>query len=440
MQQALDHEMRQRALELGGLVMGGPLAGAPRGALGAGPVRGGGAGGTPPRAPPADETKARGAGQQRRVEFLGAEAKVKSPGQLTPEERMAPYPEAKFPQYADQYPPVGPPTMKLDKKKGTIYPAKELPPETKAFQAELQSIQRDMDQNGYKPFFNPSERYHADPTHYPPNVDTRSIMPKRQATIEKHLPKIDNPEVRARLNSAYDRGLQITGAEHFSAIGQVEQRFVDELGPKAGRQGFRDFIAAIAATTAGADPKANLRMALWGNYLRRHGLTPPAETHQYPYPVGGRYAGSNMTMHQKVMQEGGLPALGAKNPKRLNYARNLAGKRDDVMMDEQLTSGMTPGVRVPPPGQYGLYERVVRDEAGKRGVPGADYADPAWAAFRGHSKPMIVQINDAIERTHRLTGRPREEVFVRGFIKSDIPVYGAAGLLFLPGSAPQREE
>ena len=32
------------------------------------------------------------------------------------------------------------------------------------------------------------------------------------------------------------------------------------------------------------------------------------------------------------------------------------------------------------------------------------------------------------ERTHRLTGMPREEIVRRGLIRSEIPLYGTAGL------------
>jgi hypothetical protein len=37
---------------------------------------------------------------------------------------------------------------------------------------------------------------------------------------------------------------------------------------------------------------------------------------------------------------------------------------------------------------------------------------------------MISHINDAIERTHRLTGMSREEILRRGIIRKEIPIYG----------------
>jgi hypothetical protein len=43
--------------------------------------------------------------------------------------------------------------------------------------------------------------------------------------------------------------------------------------------------------------------------------------------------------------------------------------------------------------------------------------------------PMIEHVNASIERTHRLTGMPREEIVRRGLIRGEIPMYGAAGVI-----------
>jgi hypothetical protein len=41
---------------------------------------------------------------------------------------------------------------------------------------------------------------------------------------------------------------------------------------------------------------------------------------------------------------------------------------------------------------------------------------------------MINHVNDAIERTHRLTGMPRDEIVERGVVKHEIPLYAGAGV------------
>jgi hypothetical protein len=49
---------------------------------------------------------------------------------------------------------------------------------------------------------------------------------------------------------------------------------------------------------------------------------------------------------------------------------------------------------------------------------------PGQASGASPGQPMISVVNDAIERTHRLTGMPREEIVQRGIIKKEIPIYG----------------
>ena len=48
------------------------------------------------------------------------------------------------------------------------------------------------------------------------------------------------------------------------------------------------------------------------------------------------------------------------------------------------------------------------------------------------AQPMISVVNDAIERTHRLTGLPRDEIVRRGLIRNEIPLY-TIGAVPLPG-------
>lgn len=344
---------------------------------------------------------------------------------------------AKFPQYAERYPEVGPAVMAVDKKTGNEYLAKQLTPEAEAFQAERAKIAKDMEKNGFDPYFDPAKRTHVNPKNYPPNVDTAQIVPAKQATIDKHMANIGSEESRARLRSAYERGSAMPDTADWFAMEQLEKEFIKELGPVEGRKAFQNKIAtSMAATTGGADPTSNLMMAQYGNYLREHGLPYPTASHEMPFPIGGRYAIGNMEMHKKVFDQGGFAALGETNPKRHNFSQNYTGNRNAATMDEQMTSGMTPGINMPPPGQYGLYERVLADEAKKVGVPPQNYQDVAWAGFKNekdakyvNGEPFIQTVNRSIERTHRLTGMPKDEIVRRGLVRSEIPIYGVGGLV-----------
>jgi hypothetical protein len=109
-----------------------------------------------------------------------------------------------------------------------------------------------------------------------------------------------------------------------------------------------------------------------------------------------------------------------------------------------MVSGMVPGVTVPPANTYGLYTGVGREEAAKIGVSPQNFQDVAWAGFKNMKKPnytqgqpMIDVINESIERTHRLTGMPKDEIVRRGVIGGQIPMYGLLGAVGL-GAASQQ--
>lgn len=343
---------------------------------------------------------------------------------------------ASFTQYAEKYPEVGPPVMTLDPKKGTMYPAKQLTPEAEAFDKARAKIMKDMKKKGYEPFFDPAQRFDVDPaTHPPPNVDTSQILPKKQATIDAWTAKIDTPEARARLQEAYKVGSGMPNTANWYQMGQLEQKFIKELGPIEGPKAFRDkFAASMGATTGGSDPSGNLMMSNYLNYLRQNKLPYPTAAYETPVTVGGRYGMGNINMHEKVFDQGGYAGLGAENPKRHNFARDFLGETVPTM-DEQMVSGMTPGVGVPPDNTYGIYHRVLAEEAAKAGVDPRRFQEVAWAGFKhlktpGYTQgqPMIGVVNDAIERTHRLTGMPREEILRRAVIRNEIPLYAAGDI------------
>jgi hypothetical protein len=103
-----------------------------------------------------------------------------------------------------------------------------------------------------------------------------------------------------------------------------------------------------------------------------------------------------MAMHQKAFDAGGFAGLGEANPKRHNFAQNFTGNRGVVTMDEQMTSGMTPGVNVPPTGRYGLYEKVLAEEAAKAGVSPQEYQAVGWSGFKAQKDPTYTRGNPSL--------------------------------------------
>lgn len=333
---------------------------------------------------------------------------------------------------AKQYPDLAPPVLAVDKKTGKEFLQKDLSAEAKAVEKARKAAQKEVDAGNYTPMFPVGERYYADATQYPlPGRTITDAMPKKQATIDKYKAEFDTPEARKRLLAGFDAAKNDPMAKDWYAMGQLEDAYIKELGPDAGRAAFRkDFAEAMAATTGGADPTSNLLMAHYGNFLRNAGQEIPTNAYNMPYPIGGRYASGNMGQYDKMINQGkGISAY--DNPKRHNFAGNFMGHRDISTIDEQMSGGFRPGLAVPPGDSYGIFEGVVADLAKKRGVQPANFQDVAWAGLKGtQGKPMIQHVNEMIERTSRVTGKTPQEV-LRGLIRKDMPMYSVApvGLL-----------
>lgn len=341
-------------------------------------------------------------------------------------------------EVAMRYPLTGAPTLKVDKKKGKEFLSKELTPEALAVQKARNAAQKEIDAGNYEPFFKVEDRYYADPANYPLAERTLDVArPKKQATADKWVKEFDTPEARERLQAGYEAGNKDPFAKDWYAMGQLEDRFVREYGPEQGRKMFKErFADAMAATTGGANPKDNLMMAHYGNFMRQKGQPLPTNSYDLPFPVGGRYGG-NLQMYDRIINKGeGLSAY--KQPKRHNFAGNFMGHRDRGTIDEQMMSGVSPGGPASPPGDsYSAIENMTHELAAKNGVMPANFQDVAWAGLKGtKGKPMIQQINEAIERTRRITGLSPEEIVRRGLVRAEMPLYGGGGLL-VGGVDPQ---
>jgi hypothetical protein len=386
---------------------------------------------------------------------LGASPAFKSQrgavGDLTRQDfENATNPDAPFPQYADAYPENGPPVPTTDPKTGKTYNAKSNTPEGAAFMKARAAIQKDMDKNGYTPFFPPEQRFYVNPADYPMSGDTLTdTLPKKQATIDAKDSLINTPEARQRLDAAYKQGLLDPGAKDWYAMGQVEQRAKQELGDEAGRTAFAHrAVVPYAATTGGADPTANLLTAGFVNYQHDKGLAAAIPSTTVPSPVGGRYLAGNLQMGDKLTSLDQMDA--ATNPKRHNFAGNILGHREMSTIDEQMAGLIKPGSAAPAPNEFGMYQRPLHDNAAAAGVEPANYQDVAWAGAKNLStggkyqgSPLVSHWNAAIERTHRLTGVSRAEIFRRWMGKGPpMPLYGAAGAGLLNhfyGSQPQQD-
>ncbi len=347
--------------------------------------------------------------------------------------------EPKFPHLAEEYPKTGPHGWDSDKT-GKTWPAKQHTEEEAALLKERDRIQKDMFKNGFEPYFDPKRRADVDPANYPREGTTLTELvgsqPKSQA---KHEAIAMSKGALERLEDAYDvgRGFDF---DRWYFMKQLEDKFIEELGQKAGRKAFADrFAGSMAATTGGADPVGNLLASGYGNVLHGRGLPTPGNAYDMPSPVGGRFISGNMEQHRRIFNDN-EGVIDLNNPKRHNFKFNFLGHRDLGTIDEQMM-GLILDKKggIPPKEFYGIYERPIHELADKRGIDPREFQEVAWGggrlmggnnmskAERFVSRPMIQVTNEAIERIHRLTGMDRDEIVKRGLINGEIPLYSEGG-------------
>lgn len=327
------------------------------------------------------------------------------------------------------YPDTAPPVLQVDKKTGKEFLAKNNSDEALAVEKVRKAAQREIDAGQYQPLFDIEKRFYADSNKYPLSGATiTDARPKKQATVDKYTAMYDTPQARENLAQAYDKAAGDPMARNWYATGQLADAYEKYLGPEAGRNAYRrDFADAMAATTGGADPTANMLMASYGNHLGAAGVPVPSNAYSMPYPIGGRYASGNMAMYDKVINQGvGLKA--ADQPKRHNFSGNFLGHREFPTIDEQMSGLYSPGLTVPPGDSYSIFESVLNDVAKSKGVNPANFQDVAWAGAKGvGGKPMMQHINEAIYRTSKVTGLSQEEV-LKNLIVNKSPLYGGGGI------------
>lgn len=382
----------------------------------------------------------------------------------------------KYPQYAEAYPPVGPPQLmsklpdpktpgkflaKADKpvpyatmeealakdREPGFFLEKKLLPEVEQFQKDRNAIQKDLDTQGYKPYFDPAKRFDVNPKNYGPFADTAiEAAPKTEKTAAEWAAKYGSPEARARLQAGFERGKDVPDSADWYFMGQLEKAYVKELGPKAGREAFkREFADMMSATTGGASPYNNYMMAQYANVMAKQGTPLPARSYELPFPIGGRYAAGNIAQAQKYIDAGQTGFNPAQNPKRYDFSSAFLGNKNAATIDEQMMGAIDPKVALPQ--WYGPATQTVRQEAAKAGVDPRGFQDVAWAGLKANKEgpafnyegPMINHINRSIETTHRLTGMPRDEIVRRGVVRKEIPLYGLGGAAVMGGLAAQDQ-
>lgn len=317
------------------------------------------------------------------------------------------------------------------------WPAKGKNKEGAEFMKERLKVRKDVAEGNFEPYFDPEYRHDARKESYDPRP--QYPMPKKQETIDKWRGKVKTPEGKQRLTDAYNRGVESGGHDAWYKMGQLEAEFIDELGPVEGPKMFKErFADSMAATTGKASPETNFIMASYANFKRQRGDTLPLEARNTPVPVGGKYSEANLTKFDKAINEG---AGMADNPKRSTFSHSFLGDADIATIDEHMTDLITPGLAAPPGDSYFAYEELIQETAQELGITARELQEVAWGGRKVdrvneyEGKAMIEIVNEAIERTARLTGKSPKEVVRKGIVRGDMPIYGVAATAGLGGLA-----
>jgi|TARA_R110000822_G_scaffold96438_2_gene219509 hypothetical protein len=375
------------------------------------------------------------------------------------------------PQPLLPYPPTRPPEWQFDPKKGSEiderpgyaasiihgeragerkrvgdYLAKVNSPEALQIKKQVEAAQRDIDAGNYVPMFDVSKRTDVDASTYKSGEPTQKVAWAKQPKTQQAHRARATANGTERLEGAFKEGLKIPDANNWYYMGQLENTFIKRLGAKEGRARFRaKFAGPMAATTGGATPKENLRTAMYGNFLRENNIPYPKNAYDMPFPAGGRYISGNIRQHQKLM---GGPLSSEKNPKRHNFEGNFLGQKEWATVDEQMSGLFDPKLKNPQGDSYGAYEEVIIKLAKKYDVSPREFQEVAWAGAKktkegkrySGSKPMIQEVNEAIERTARVTGLTPKEILEKGIMDSKMPIFSQPGSLGLTLFAKEQDQ
>jgi hypothetical protein len=248
--------------------------------------------------------------------------------------------------------------------------------------------------------------------------------------------KYDTPETRRRMEEAYAFGKNMKNSDHWYAIGQLEKEFIDELGPELGRKAFKKEMDAFAAVTGGMDPTSNLRLSHYARLLALRGEPIPTSITEVPYPIiAGKYGLKSNADRFNKMEFGGEPLSPITDPKRFDFNLALLGHNRPVI-DKQM-SELFEAIKRESPENYAAAEEVVRNFLLGKGESNLSSGQGIlWFGVKRpeEAKPLIQIVNEAIERTSRITGLSPREVVRRHLIRKEGPLYGigAASALDAP--------
>jgi hypothetical protein len=162
---------------------------------------------------------------------------------------------------------------------------------------------------------------------------------RRKGLPEHIIQATTDPDMRARLRTVAEAGLNAGGAYWYNAE-PLRLAFVSELGPEEGNRTFGQYMRTIGAVSAGSDVGQNIRTASYYNVRERQGN--PVQGEQTPKgqwaptdiesPYGHKMQNTQYGAYRDIA--GGEPLDPEMRPKRASFDANLGGNQQPVTVDK----------------------------------------------------------------------------------------------------------
>jgi hypothetical protein len=260
------------------------------------------------------------------------------------------------------------------------------------------------------------------------HIDTPQFgLPRTAAeTVEPIYEKATSRANINRANAIVAQGIKEGGLD-WHAMGQLRDRYIEELGAKKGPAEFEQYMREVGATSPNSNVGQNFRTASYYAFLRRNNLplpeiiqsakgNPKIAAGDIPNPYGNTAQALHVA-NLNLLKEG-LP-YPLSRPKVPSFTENMLGNYEPVAIDRHNLRLWNLGdLETPNLTGYKHLERVQQEQAGKMGIAPAQYQASGWLPYAQSGKdPALKLFQDRLEATaerHGVTPAKVLQQFIRG--------------------------
>lgn len=253
----------------------------------------------------------------------------------------------------------------------------------------------------------------------------------------------------ARVNREVAQGIKEHGLD-WHAMGQLRDRYIAELGEKAGAAEFERYMREVGATSPNSNVEQNFRTASYYAQQRRAGeplpqiaykrstgnpYLPPREAPPSPY---GNTAQGLHVMNLGLLERGEPYPL--SRPKVPSFTENMLGNYRPVAVDRHNLRMWGIDAEAPNLTGYKHLERTQQEQAGKMGIHPAQYQAAPWPFYaKSGADPALALFDKRLTHTAERLGKTKAQVLL-DFIRGQAPLLSLGPAAVLLGQAQPAPE